>query len=486
VVRPPLTLRRRLLLVLAGVALAGLLLAAAALPGSDATSPPAGKSLPDGTPSGIHKIRHVVVIMQENRSFDSYFGTYPGADGIPGLAGNPGSAPCVPDPKRGNCRRPYHDSSALNTGGPHAHANAVGDINGGRMDGYVVQAERGKAAYCKQHVDSPYCSRHPKRPDVMGYHDWREIPNYWDYASRFVLQDHMFESDASWSLPEHLYMVSGWSAKCTRKGDPMSCRSAVESPDAPPHGPGNPTGKKPDYAWTDLTYLLHRYHVSWSYYVHNGGQPDCADDQMFCAPVPQNSWTPGIWNPLPYFDTVRHDHQLRNVSPLRDFFKALARNSLPAVSWLVPSQKVSDHPPASITNSQAYVTGVINSIMRSRAWKSTAIFLCWDDWGGFYDHVQPPTVDDQGYGLRVPALVISPYAKKGFVDHQILSQDAYLKFIEDDFLHGRRIDPRTDGRPDSRPDVRESERILGNLADDFNFSRKPRRPLILPLHPPFS
>jgi phospholipase C len=464
---------------LAAASLVGLLLATAELPGHR-------HEARADSPQGIHKIRHVVIIMQENRSFDSYFGTYPGADGIPGLAGNPGPLPCLRDPRRHRCRHPYHDASPLNAGGPHGHGNAVGDINGGKMNGFIVQAERGKAQYCKLHIDSPDCSRHPKRPDVMGYHDWREIPNYWDYAGHFVLQDQMFESDTSWSLPSHLYLVSGWSAHCTKKGDPMSCHAAVQDPGSPPGGPGNTTGKPPDYAWTDLTYLLHKYHVSWSYYVHNGGQPDCADNQMFCAPVPQNSRTPGIWNPLPYFDTVRQDHQLRNIAPLRDFFKALAHDTLPAVSWLVPSQKVSDHPPARITTSQAYVTGVINSIMRSRAWDSTAIFLCWDDWGGFYDHAKPLTVDAQGYGLRVPALVISPYAKKGYIDHQILSQDAYLKFIEDDFLHGQRIDPRTDGRPDPRPDVRENAKILANLAADFDFDQKPRPPFFLPLHPPFS
>jgi phospholipase C len=124
--------------------------------------------------------------------------------------------------------------------------------------------------------------------------------------------------------------------------------------------------------------------------------------------------------------------------------------------------------------------------MKGPDWKSSAIFLAWDDWGGFYDHVRPPVVDSSGYGLRVPALVISPYAKRGYIDHQILSQDAYLKFIEDDFLHGQRIDPKTDGRPDPRPDVRENEQLLGNLLSDFDFHQKPRPPLILPLHPPFS
>jgi phospholipase C len=121
--------------------------------------------------------------------------------------------------------------------------------------------------------------------------------------------------------------------------------------------------------------------------------------------------------------------------------------------------------------------------MRSPAWASSAIFLTWDDWGGFYDHVVPPRVDEHGYGLRVPGLVISPYAKKGYVDHQVLSFDAYLKFIEDDFLGGQRLDPRTDGRPDPRPDVREDQKSLGDLVDDFDFRQAPRPPLVLPTHP---
>jgi phospholipase C len=479
-------LKRVLFVLLAAGSLTGLLLAVADLPGArhDASAS-MRQSLPDGTPSGIHKIQHVVIIMQENRSFDSYFGTYPGAEGIPGLAGHPGRVPCVPDPLRHDCQRPHHDRSNRNAGGPHGHDSAVADINGGKMNGFIARVEHHRIRYCEIHVDAPRCSHLPKAPDVMGYHDRREIPNYWDYASRFVLQDHMFQSDASWSLPEHLYLVSGWSAHCTRQGDPMSCEAAVQEPGSPPHEAGNTTDKPPDYAWTDLTYLLYRYHVTWRYYVDKGNQPDCADNAMFCAPVPQNAQTPGVYNPLPYFDTVRHDHQLRDIAPLRTLFKDLRDNSLPAISWIVPSQQVSDHPPALITAGQAYVTGLINSIMRSRAWDSTAIFLCWDDWSGFYDHVKPPVVDGQGYGLRVPALVISPYAKRGYIDHQILSQDAYLKFIEDDFLNGQRIDPRTDGRPDPRPDVRENEKILGNVADDFNFDQKPRPPLFLPLRPPF-
>jgi phospholipase C len=455
------------------------------------TQPPTAQPappLPRAPAAGIHKIRHVVVIMQENRSFDSYFGTYPGADGIPGLAGNPGNVPCLPDPARGTCVRPFHDLQGMSLGGPHGQNNAAADINGGQMDGFVREQNRGLAG-CEQ-AFNPACGggRHGGPPDVMGYHDGSDIPNYWAYAKDFVLDDHMFESDASWSLPSHLYMVSGWSARCTRRGDPMSCTNEDQNPGLPTDFKrknfGIANAKPPDYAWTDLTYLLHKYGVSWAYYVFRGSEPDCEEDQaMSCAPVTQGANTPGIWNPLAYFDTVQQDGQLGDIQSLSNFYAAAEAGTLPAVSWITPNATVSEHPPGLISAGQTYVTGLINAIMRSPDWDSTAIFLAWDDWGGFYDHVNPPKVDENGYGLRVPALVISPYSRQGYVDHQTLSFDAYLKFIEDDFLGGQRLDPRTDGRPDPRPDVREDAPQLGDLAADFDFSQPPRAPVILPLHP---
>jgi phospholipase C len=136
-----------------------------------------------------------------------------------------------------------------------------------------------------------------------------------------------------------------------------------------------------------------------------------------------------------------------------------------------------------VSAGQSYVTGLINAIMQSPDWKSTAIFLTWDDWGGFYDQVVPPAVDQNGYGMRVPGIVISPYAKHAYIDHQTLSFDAYNKFIEDDFLGGRRLNPRTDGRPDPRPDVRDANHSLGNLVRDFNFKQRPRSPVILSVCP---
>ena len=204
---------------------------------------------------------------------------------------------------------------------------------------------------------------------------------------------------------------------------------------------------------------------------------------MTCAPVPQNVKTPQIWNPLADFTTVHQDRQLDDIVPTSDFYKAARNGSLPAVSWVVPSGDDSEHPPGRISWGQNYVTGLIDAVMKSKEWDSTAIFLAWDDWGGFYDHVAPPKVDGAGYGMRVPAMVISPYAKRGYIDHQVLSFDAYLKFIEDDFLGAQRLNPKTDGRPDPRPDVRENEKILGNLEKDFDFNQKPRKPFLLPVLP---
>ena len=432
-------------------------------------------------PTGIHKIRHIVVIMQENRSFDEFFGTYPGADGIPGLAGNPGRVPCVPDPARNACVQPYHDSSPINGGGPHADVAAEMDIAGGKMNGFLAEAERAQKT-CPPGTIDPNCTW-GVRPDVMGYKTGQDIPNYWAYARNFVLQDHMFASNRSWSLPAHLFMVSAWSARCRSPQQPMSCVNDRENPVTPPGALVDPAMQPPLYAWTDITYLLHRFHVSWRYYVYPGTQPDCADDAMTCKSLSQNPKTPSGWNPLPWFTDVRDDGQLNDIQPIHRFYVAARKGTLPAVSWVDPTGEVSDHPPANIQAGQNYVTGLINTIMRGPDWKSTAIFLAWDDWGGFYDHVRPPSVDRNGYGLRVPALVISPYARRGFIDHQTLSFDAYLKFIEDDFLRGRRLDPRTDGRPDRRPDVREKETILGDIARDFDFRQKPRPPLLLAPHP---
>ncbi len=486
------------------------------------------------TPTGIHKIQHLIVIFQENRSFDSYFGTYPGAEGLPAKDGH--FTTCIPDPRLGKCVRPYHDASLVNGGGPHGQGAAAADIDDGLMDGFVRESESNGGRGCGGF--SSVCEA-SSPSDVMGYHDAREIPNYWAYAEHFALDDHMFQSDASWSLPSHLYMVSEWSARCATQGDPNSCvnsdqlggfrtrqitraagavggatqgtyTTCVRSHAARQrraHGARRRARKSQviracraivarrqariasatagafNYAWTDITYLLHKQGVSWAYYVSPGGQPDCDGGNANCQSAPLSAGTPDIWNPLPSFTDVREDNQLANIQATSGFLSAAGSGSLPSVSWIVPDQAHSDHPPANLANGQAYVTNLINTVMRGPDWDSSAIVLVWDDWGGFYDHVVPPKVDQNGFGLRVPSIVISPYSRPGFIDHQVLSFDAINKFIEDDFLSGERLDPRTDGRSDPRPKVRDALPGLGNLAADFDFTQAPQAPLILPLQP---
>jgi len=438
-----------------GVALAAATVAAAA-PGATTRA---------ASTANVHVIKHVVVIMQENRSFDSYFGTFPGADGIPMRNGVP--TVCNPDPATGGCDPPFHDTSNRNQGGPHDRAASGVDVDNGKMDGFVTAAERAKIC----NTDDPQCRADgPANGSyVMGYHTDAELPVYWGWARQYTLQDHMFEPVASWSLPSHLFLVSEWSARCAVAGEAASCRNDDETPD----GTGEPRSEATglDYPWTDLTYLLHAHHVPWAYYVLSGREPDCEDpSESVCTSGELDAKTPGIWNPLPYFDTVRDDGQTDNVQDVSNFFAAARHGTLPAVSWITPNSAVSEHPPALLSDGQEWVKALVDAIQQGPNWSSTAIFVTWDDWGGFYDHVPPPNIDENGYGIRVPGLVISPYARPGFIDHQVLSFDAYAKFIEDDFLGGARLDPRTDGRPDPRPTARDALPQLGDLRRDFDFS----------------
>ena len=435
----------------------------------------AGSPGPPPKLKGFDNIEHLVFIVQENRSFDHYFGTFPGAEGIPMRAGKP--SVCVPDPVVGACARPYHDRTLVNVGGPHGRPGSLIDVNGGRMNGFV-RAVLEAHQPCAFERASPACRDDVgprQQPDAMGYHTAREIPNYWTYAETFVLQDHMFGPTDSWTLPAHLFLVSGWSARCTDPFDPMSCRSDVTLTGVTE---GQRGGRPPPiYAWTDITWLLTRRGVSWAYYV---GDETCLS-ALRCPRHRGSFGTPPPQNPLPAFTTVHQQRTHRHIRTHSDYYGAVERGRLPSVSWIVPNGRNGEHPTNGfpISRGHAHVTRLINAIMRSPLWYRTAIFLTWDDWGGFYDHVEPPRVDENGYGIRVPGLLISPWARGGTIDHQVLTFDAYLKLIEDLFLDGERLDPRTLDRPDSRPTVREEVPILGDLRDEFDFEQNPIPPLIL-------
>lgn len=393
-----------------------------------------------GSPPGLEKIEHFVFIMQENRAFDNYFGTYPGAEGIP-----PGV--CLKNPKGGPCVSPYHDSNDINRGGPHGWDNAHADINGGRMDGFLEQAYRGISlpGHGPCDPDDSDCTPGRDARDVMGWHDYREIPNYWNYAHLYVLQDHMFESVASYSLPAHLYMLAGQS--------------------------GGYTGYYQLLPWTynfqEITELLTSGRIDWKYYVTSGKVPDTLDGHVVgsSADQTQDPDTYTLFNPLPAFPKVQDNLSQRSrlVDTYR-FYQDAKEGTLPQVCWIIPSDPVSEHPPSSIRDGMAYVTGLVNAVMESPDWNTTAIFISWDDWGGFYDHVPPPNVDRYGFGIRVPGLVISPYAKQGYIDHKVYSTGSWLKIVEERF---------------GVPSMTNRDASAIDMTDAFDFTQKPRRPVIL-------
>lgn len=389
-------------------------------------------------PAGLEKIEHFVFIMQENRSFDSYFGTYPGADGIP-------SGVCLQYPRIHNCVKPYHETSDINAGGPHDWSNAIGDINNGKMDQFIVQATKGKG--CKG--TDPGCIQ-GLPSQVMGYHDFHEIPNYWNYAHLYVLQDRMFESVKSYSLPAHLYMLAAQSGGyVSNKGQ-----------------------RRPkSYAFPEITELLQDGKIDWKYYVRSGLIPDTEDEEMV-GTVPTKVQIPHrytFWNPLPAFPAVRNDpEQNSRLVNAAQFYVDAQQGKLPQVCWVIPSHEVSEHPPSSVKAGMAYVTGLVNAVMHSPNWQSTAIFIAWDDWGGFYDHVPPPKTDQYGFGIRVPGLVISPYAKQDYVDHEVHSFESWLRIVEERFG----VAPMT------QRDVEADD-----MLNDFDFTLQPREPVLLVASP---
>jgi len=473
-------MRSPLRLVLAGVLVLAIACTAASTTSSSQTQSSSSSASPTPTTQahGLKTLKHLIFIVQENRSFDHYFGTYPGADGIPTNPDGSFSV-CAPDPYQGGkCVPPYRTKAYTFDGGPHTNASAVRDMNNGQMNGFIysLPADPNK---CWVTPNQPVCGQRlgPQgQPDVMSTLTRGDIPNYWSYADHFTLDDHMFASVDSWTMPSHLFLVSGWSAYCPTT-DPMSCVSDVNL-----KGDNHrwDYGERPVYAWTDVTWLLDKDHVSWRTYV---GNSTCWRQATCQAPEGRTYETTSNRNVLPgftsFYDGERANGVGDNIRPVNDYLASAANGSLPSVAWIFPTAATSEHPnsPSTTRTGMAYVTRLINAVMQGPDWDSTAIFLTWDDWGGFYDHVMPPQIDGNGYGLRVPALVISPWARAGAIDHTVLSFDSYLRLIEDRFTGGQRLNPKTDGRPDSRPTVRDA--VANPINKAFDFNQQPLPPLIL-------
>ena len=327
---------------------------------------------PDAGPTSLElaraRLNHLVFIIQENRSFDHYFGTYPGANGLPPTT-------CIPNPRSpGGCAHPYHDALVNNPDTPHERANSLACINSGAMNGFCTNAEASQTGCCD--------GTDPCRTaiDVMSYHNRSELPNYWAYADSWVLQDSFFPAVSGASLASHKFIFGAWAAKCTTPDVPSSCTTDVTF---------NADPATQILAQTDLTWLLHAYGVSWKVYgaaVGVNTWPHCSAANSECPPtcpggVPTSSQT--RWLPLDNDNDVSDDGEVPKANAtLNQFFIDVHAGTLPAVSWIIPGECWSEHPPRNITLGEKYVTGLINTIGHSSSWGSTAVFLTWDDWGG--------------------------------------------------------------------------------------------------------
>ncbi len=308
------------------------------------------------------RIQHVLFLLQENHSFDNYFGTFPGVDGIPPGTKVEGVAP-------------FHLSSPRTGNLPHGKATVQAAVNGGAMDRFV------SAEHSTQ---------------TMGYYDGSDIPNYWAYARHFTLADRFFCSSTGPSLPNHLFALAA------SAGDVTANRIM------PPAG---------GYGFPSLAERLEQAGVSWK--VYDGG-------------ANAGSFSP--LDPFSGFSSVMKSEALRSrLVPNAQFFRDLRAGDLPSVAWLFPNPEESEHPLTDIRVGMWYVTAVANALMKSPYWRTTVLVVSWDEYGGFYDHVPPPLVDGQGYGIRVPALVISSRARPGNVDHTTYDFSAVLKLMERQF-----------------------------------------------------
>jgi phospholipase C len=364
-------------------------------------------------------IHHVIFLLQENHTFDNYFGTYPGADGIP-----PGL--CIPvNPAAGRtpCVRPFHLGGQPITDLDHGVLSARAELDDGRMDGFV-RAQTLRSGGGRQ---------------AMGYYDGAELPFYWNMADRYALFDHFFSSALGGSFINHVYWVAA--------------------------GPGNASQSLTQAGLRAKTIFdrLQRAGVTWKFYIQHYNPainyrtlPRLSDPNR----ISQAAWCPLLDIPRFLDDPALRSH----IVDLSQYYSDLRRGTLPSVAYIVPSG-ASEHPPGSLTSGQRFVRGLVNSLMASPAWDSSAFVMAYDDWGGWYDHVRPLHRDINGDGFRVPALLVSPFARQHFVDHTPLDFTSMLKFIEQNWHL----------RPLSRLDA-----TAGSINGAFDFRGPPRPPSIIP------
>jgi phospholipase C len=373
-------------------------------------------------------IKHIVFIVKENRTFDVYFGAYNkhGADGSTQVKLSNGTTVTAPH---------LPDSTPLDI--CHAWRCTLADMNFGKMNHFDLDPS------CTANGQL-ICTAQMNRTD---------LPNYYAYADNFVLGDRFFSSITATSFPNHLYTIAATSGSVISQGilasspgkTEVGCRADEGTTAQQLDEFGNLTAQYPCYDYTTLGDLLTAAGVSWK------------------------SYAPGniAYNAYNAINHIANDTATWNATyaPDTQFITDVQSGNLPSVSWLV-TLGGNEHPPVSTCLGQNWTVQQINAVMQSKYWTTepTAIIMTWDDFGGFYDHVTPPGVDMYGLGPRVPLLIISPYAKPGYVTHSTMESSSVLKFIEERF---------------GLPSLGQRDLVVNDISDAFNFSQSPNPPLVL-------
>jgi phospholipase C len=392
-----------------------------------------------GTPNAA--IKHIVFFIKENRTFDNYFGTYPGANGATTATDSTGQV--VP------LRHQADQIPDID----HSSQGAKAAWDNGKMDKFdllhssVKKGSGASAPYTNNSLTQLYQSN---------------IPDYWTYAQNFVLGDNMFSSLMGPSFPNHLYTIAAQSGGVVNnpKTDGnigtlgkaslgWGCDVAHQTVQVE-NGSGAVSNQEACFNFQTLADELDAKHYSWRYYAPPSG-------------------TGGyIWSTFNAIKHIRYGPDWKFVVPTEQFMTDAASGNLPTVSWVVTPAQYSEHPPASVCVGENWTVRMLNSLMQGPNWSSTAVFLTWDDFGGFYDHVPPQQIDNYGLGFRVPLLVISPYAKKGFIDHTQFEYSSMLRFAEDEL---------------GLPNLTNRDKAANDMMDAFDFSQNALPPLVLKQRP---
>jgi phospholipase C len=360
-------------------------------------------------PENITAIRHTVFIINENHTFDNFFGTFPGADGTTtGLlsSGQSMALSAMPDSDHGIlCNNWDCSLQAMDAG----KMDKFDLINGGTRSAYTQVTQQ-------------------------------QIPNEWAYARRFTLADRYFTSVHGPSVPNHLFALAAQSGGAIDNGGKPDCDGTSGGTVTVIDEYGNRSQQSFCFYFKTLPDALEEAGIPWKYYADHGGF-------LVIIGKIRNSV---LWN--------------EDVMPSTQFIADAKSGHLPAVSWLVPPQEYSQHPPSSMCEGENWTVNVLNAVMQGPDWNSTVVFMTWDDFGGFYDHVPPPQIDQFGLGPRVPLLIISPYAKPGYISHTLYEHSSVLKFIET--RYGLQA-------------LTSRDAAASNMLDSFNFAQAPQVPLVL-------